>query len=119
MLAFSHEYEVRSYRSEVTSNSNCTLVNRPEVKEGVRIRYNAFEDPQRYVNLMVVSSVDSWFNQTVSTNGTAIFIRQLDMTPIDITISFKTRIRAESEDDEQGSGTRKLMQFGMSLTNID
>jgi len=95
---------------------------KPEERESVRYRYSASREPEQFVNRLVTSQPDSWFNASINSRSNPVFIKELVMSPIDIQISLKTRVKADQSDfqiEEQNSAMRRLKQFDLIIPNID
>jgi len=98
----------------------------PERRFGIWFNFVAFSDDAESVPLFAQMSSNSWCNYDIDARANPVFIEELVMSPIDIEITFRTRVKSENEligglqgNDDTSAVMRRLKQLGLSLGNVD
>lgn len=87
---------------EITKEEYREINIRPERQKKVKYRYTATKDGSKCVNYSAQISPDSWINYNINAQAKPVFIKELNMSPIDMEITFRTRVI-------KGDGARKII----------
>ena len=87
---------------EITYEEYSEINIRPEKQKKVKYRYTATKDGSKCVNYFAQISPDSWINYNIDAQAKPVFIKELNMSPIDIEITFRTRVI-------KADGSRKII----------